>query len=357
MFSSDFGQMSSGFKASTVEGGDQESSYTFGSRRSSSGGRKSGEKRRTKAEKTISLQVLRQYFAGSLKDAAKSIGVCPTTLKRICRQHGITRWPSRKIKKVGHSLKKLQLVIDSVQGAEGAIQIGSFYASFPELSSSDFSASCRSDSSKKMHNYPDQNNTLYGHGDHGGVVTSLKSPPSACSQTFAGNQPCTIINNGDVLMTESPPVPEALLSRRDHCEEAELLNNASIQEDTKRFSRPKSQTLPPLSDSSGWNSLETGAFRVKATFADEKIRFSLQPIWGFSDLQLEIARRFNLNDVTNILLKYLDDDGEWVVLACDGDLEECKDIHRSSQSRTIRLSLFQASPLNLANTFRNSSPS
>nr|AGR88904.1 nodule inception protein 1 [Datisca glomerata] len=344
---SEFGQLqqSSGAKGS-VEGGAD--SYSFGSHQSS-GGRKAGEKRRTKAEKTISLPVLRQYFAGSLKDAAKSIGVCPTTLKRICRQHGISRWPSRKIKKVGHSLRKLQLVIDSVQGAEGAIQIGSFYKSFPELSSPTFAGtspftSLNMTDHQAQFNHHQAESGLFSHG------APSKSPTSSCSHNSGpGAKQYSTINTlagGDVLVTGRI----GMLNRA--CSEAELYG--LHQEEPKIL---RSQSPPSFGEHPDYLTPMHSAFKVKATLGEEKIRFSLQQNWGFRDLQLEIARRLNLDDVSRIDIKYVDDDHEWVLMTCDADLEECKEIYRSSHSHTIRLTLHWASHQTLVSSFGSSSPS
>jgi hypothetical protein len=47
-------------------------------------------------KRSLSREELVAHFAHSLPDASKRLGMCATTLKRICRTHGVARWPSRK---------------------------------------------------------------------------------------------------------------------------------------------------------------------------------------------------------------------------------------------------------------------
>ena len=47
-----------------------------------------GENEHRKNVKTVSLETLQSLYRLSIVDAAKQLGVCRTTLKRICRDHG-----------------------------------------------------------------------------------------------------------------------------------------------------------------------------------------------------------------------------------------------------------------------------
>lgn len=40
---------------------------------------------------------LTKYFHLPINVAGKAIGICPTVLKKICRKHGLQRWPHRKV--------------------------------------------------------------------------------------------------------------------------------------------------------------------------------------------------------------------------------------------------------------------
>ncbi|KAL7606749.1 hypothetical protein Lser_V15G17069 [Lactuca serriola] len=271
--------------------------------------KRSSIKNRVKTERNISLQDLQQYFPGSLKDAAKSIGVCPTTLKRICRQHGIMRWPSRKIKKVSHSLKKLQLVIDSVQGAEGMIKLGSFYTNFPELNSPIS---------------PTPKTKVNNRVNHLKKSQTPSNSSSSCSRDSSSSS-----GNAFPVHTENVPGSQKrkLPVNQNYNNMNDLLSTPKDKlVDDQRFV----EVIPPTQN-------DEGIFRVKATYGDEKIRFRMSKNWGFGDLHREISKRFNIYDMGNIRIEYIDDDSEWVLLACDDDVEECMDLHTSINNQTIKL--------------------
>jgi len=60
----------------------------------------------------ITREELASYFHLPMKEATKKLAICPTVLKKICRMHGISRWPHRKLR----SLEKKIVTLEASHG-------------------------------------------------------------------------------------------------------------------------------------------------------------------------------------------------------------------------------------------------
>ncbi|KAG1335005.1 Protein NLP3 [Cocos nucifera] len=357
------------------------------------------ERRRGKAEKAISLEVLQQYFAGSLKDAAKSLGVCPTTMKRICRQHGISRWPSRKINKVNRSLSKLKEVIESVHGS-GGFDLTSLTCPLP-VSVGSVSWPIKVDNSKQsegakvldphaerdkgslMHNLEDQLDSVHyctglqlgpgkpSHSSKSGSSSGEESrnPPtsegscqgSPMNETHMGKPFASSIlqigeNVSDPLgfpgqtaqdlnqlavcsisdaIAVEPQPPLDGILIKDSGNSRDLKNLCTSTMDDGR----DEHALRPTSDPAKLMSIqELRTVTIKASYKEDIIRFRMGCTADITELTSEIAKRLKL-EIGTFDIKYLDDDDEWVMLDCYADLQECMEISRLSGGRVIRLSV------------------
>jgi len=58
--------------------------------------------------RVVSMDELTQYLHLPEKAVAKQLGICLTSLKKLCRQHGITRWPYRKLKSLDKKIAKAE---------------------------------------------------------------------------------------------------------------------------------------------------------------------------------------------------------------------------------------------------------
>uniref|UniRef100_A0A5B6ZGF0 Uncharacterized protein n=2 Tax=Davidia involucrata TaxID=16924 RepID=A0A5B6ZGF0_DAVIN len=396
---------------------------------------KKSERKRGKAEKSISLEVLQQYFAGSLKDAAKSLRVCPTTMKRICRQHGISRWPSRKINKVNRSLSKLKRVIESVQGAEGAFTLTSLATSslpvavgsipWPaSLNGSNQQNSPVSNPSELLgeknelpsHKTPgsdgqaetanqmlggrvlgnkeliheqtgfmpelgegwnqsrtgsgsreESTGTPTSHGScQGSPRPGIESSPQNDGFVFPIHEQGIEVGGlfelacqpiGELNLSAGFSIPDALVTTQPQEPfGGMLIEDAGSSHDLRNLC-PGAEALldkqvPPCPDVVPRESMVTPADRtphflarpepktititMKATYREDIIRFRLSLNSGIVKLKEEVAKRLKL-EVGTFDIKYLDDDHEWVLIACDADLQECADISKSSGRNIIRL--------------------
>jgi len=75
-------------------------------------------------KQNASLEQLTPYFHLPIKTASLKLGVCTTVLKRICRDHGISRWPYRQIKSLDKKIcnKIACLLLPTPNEANKAVQ-------------------------------------------------------------------------------------------------------------------------------------------------------------------------------------------------------------------------------------------
>ncbi|KAI4347563.1 hypothetical protein L6164_008368 [Bauhinia variegata] len=413
--------------------------------------KKPSERKRGKTEKSISLEVLQRYFAGSLKDAAKSLGVCPTTMKRICRQHGISRWPSRKINKVNRSLSKLKRVMESVQGAEGAFDLNSLSTSrlpiaagsFPEpLNNLNKQSSLSTGPSETQVKENELNvfqvsemNRQVGVEDqllgrrivspkkviHDKVASPLEfsngpnryatrsassedsanptshgscqgSPPNESSPAkdifiAANNEQC-VVGGGSPELTVQPTnklnsrtaysIPELVVTEAQETFGRMLIEDTGSSKDLRNLCPSMADAIVEyqIPEASGTNpscsnlapkpcintlgnkktalaaTKDMDSVTIKASYREDIIRFRISSTCGILELKEEVAKRLKL-ELGTFDIKYLDDDHEWVLIACDADLQECIDISKASSTKIIRLLVHDISS-NLASSYDSS---
>lgn len=250
-------------------------------------------------------------------------------------------------------MQKLQLVIDSVEGASGAFQIGSLYSNFQELASPNLSGSGSLLSAKmgdRLKTSSNQNEV--GMSNLQGATS--KSPSSSCSQSSSSSQ-CFSSRSHQNLPHWNEAGSEDQMGGENPLDgelkrvKSEVDIHVSIMEGSnvpRRSQSCKSLCKHPASECLVHSAQESDRIaeanevqRVKVSYGEEKIRLRVHNRWRYEELLNEIARRFSINDISKFDLKYLDDESEWVLLTSDTDLQECFHVYKSSRVQTIKLSL------------------
>ncbi|KFK25706.1 hypothetical protein AALP_AA8G148800 [Arabis alpina] len=291
-------------------------------------------------------------------DAAKSLGVCPTTLKRICRQHGIMRWPSRKINKVNRSLRKIQTVLDSVQGVEGGLKFDSatgefiaigLHVNYVHLRGQENMAE---DASLDLLGVKSVDNAVKLEED----ITTNEAAPGSLIDINASGQPWGwmaeesglngsegIKNVGNLSSVANADGMDATFRCSGNIVEPNQSMSCNISDSSNGSGvvmRGTSSTSMEDSNqmrSNNNNSSESVSttLTVKATYREDTIRFKFEPSVGCPQLYKEVGKRFKLQN-GSFLLRYLDDEEEWVMLVIDSDLQECLEILYGMEKHLVK---------------------
>lgn len=110
---------------------------------------------------------------------------------------------------------------------------------------------------------------------------------------------------------------------------------SSQAQGTSDCSSPSSEGNPCVQTKT-WPTICCDVVTIKVTCDIDTVRFKFAAEKAYVDLKEEVTRRLNLAGTT-FDLQYLDDDEEWMLLACNADLQECVEVMRASQRTAVKL--------------------
>ncbi|KAJ0779679.1 putative transcription factor Nin-like family [Helianthus annuus] len=222
-------------------------------------------RKRKRTDKSISLEEIRKYYGKTMEEAAESLHVSRSTLKRICRSHGIPRWP---------------------------------YSRTPN------------------------------------ETDPLLKPDQTDAAAHASDRALTTLVLGTSSATNATHDPATLTQHNKHT--SQLVLHPTEQKDPPD-GRAKPETN--VKDKHIKNAAPN-TYTIKVTYRKDTVKFSFRLSDGLAKLEKLVATRFQLSD-GSFSLKYEDEDGDIILIACDNDLTASLGAFRQPDAQTVvRLSVW-----------------
>ncbi|KAA8526123.1 hypothetical protein F0562_007777 [Nyssa sinensis] len=280
-----------------------------------------------RTEISINFKDLQQLFGRGLDEAAKSLGVSRSTLKRICRDHGISSWPRHKKKKDNGSLPKQMHMNESVGGAEKAFCQTSAVTSILSAATSTLTDIVSSTPLPASLNQSTQQNEKLPFRRAPAAVFPPDSLVSAPPKTPPGGRLIEIAGNSDNLQHLCLSASEGQIPETSWTDPlcSDLPPKQAVANAADRMPHVKATQ-------------EVRNMTIKVCYSGHFLKFQFSVSFGMVELQEEVAKRLKLT-IGTFNIKYEDEDKDWILIGCNEDLQNCMDISRSmgSSSTTIRL--------------------
>lgn len=114
-------------------------------------------------------------------------------------------------------------------------------------------------------------------------------------------------------------------------------NKRQVESTTLRRKYNYRWRKPPMEETAITRTMQNmNEVTVKAVYRGVIVRFELPLSSGMRELEGNLIERLHL-ERGKFSIKYQDDEGDWVLIACEKDMQKCLEIARYLEKRTIRM--------------------